>query len=149
MVIDDRLLKIIQKRFNYNDNEIKEFNDNPRNEELLSLQKELSNKIIVLEVVKSKGCNSQHKIGDKIYFDAAGNILTDLCPKKICSYSLNSALMMVYAANEMLFAGIDPNGMRFKRSSCFDVGIDCGGWGNIVLELSVIDKDEILKINDI
>ncbi len=57
--------------------------------------------------------------------------------------------MMVYAANEMLFAGIDPNEMRFKRSSCFDVGIDCGGWGNIVLELSVIDKDEILKINDI
>jgi len=149
MVIDDRLLKIIQKRFNYNDNEIKEFNDNPRNEELLSLQKELSNKIIVLEVVKSKGCNSQHKIGDIIYFDVAGNILTDLCPKKICSYSLNSALMMVYAANEMLFAGIDPNEMRFKRSSCFDVGIDCGGWGNIVLELSVIDKDEILKINDI
>lgn len=149
MVIDDRLLKIIQKRFNYNDNEIKEFNDNPRNEELLSLQKELSNKIIVLEVVKSKGCNIQHKIGDKIYFDAIGNILTDLCPKKICSYSLNSALMMVYAANEMLFAGIDPNEMRFKRSSCFDVGIDCGGWGNIVLELSVIDKDEILKINDI
>lgn len=149
MVIDDRLLKIIQKRFNYNDNEIKEFNDNPRNEELLSLQKELSNKIIVLEVVKSKGCNSQHKIGDKIYFDAVGNILTDLCPKKICSYSLNSALMMVYTANEMLYAGIDPNEMRFKRSSCFDVGIDCGGWGNIVLELSVIDKDEILKINDI
>lgn len=149
MVIDDRLLKIIQKRFNYNDNEIKEFNDNPRNEELLSLQKELSNKIIVLEVVKSKGCNSQHKIGDKIYFDAVGNILTDLCPKKICSYSLNSALMMVYTANEMLYAGIDPKEMRFKRSSCFDVGIDCGGWGNIVLELSVIDKDEILKINDI
>ena len=95
MAIDDRLLKIIQKKFNYNYNEIEEFRKNPRNEELLSLQKELSKKIIVLEVVKSKGCNSQHKIGDKFYFDAVGNLLTDLCPKKICSYSLNSALMMV------------------------------------------------------
>ena len=92
MGIDPRLLKIIQKRFNYSDDEIKEFENNPRNEELLALQEEIFNKIIVLEVVKSKGCNSRHKAGDKFYFDAVGNLLTDLCPSKIFSYSLNSAL---------------------------------------------------------
>jgi hypothetical protein len=51
MGIDPRLLKIIQKRFNYSDDEIKEFENNPRNEELLALQEEIFNKIIVLEVV--------------------------------------------------------------------------------------------------
>ncbi|MBN1397215.1 MAG: TIGR04076 family protein [Bacteroidetes bacterium] len=148
MTIDERFLRIIQKRFNYSDDEVKKFADDPRNEELLSLQKKLSEKIIVLEVVRSKGCNSNHNVGDKFYFDAFGNLLTGLCPKKICSYSLNSALMMVYTANEMLYAGIDPNTMRFKRSSCFDVGINCGGWGNIVLELSVKDKNSVLRDNE-
>jgi len=140
MGTNERLLKLIQHRFNYTDEELKVFSEEPRNQELLTMKNELDKKLIVLEVVKSKGCNSDHKTGDKFYFDAVGNLLTELCPKKICGYSLSSALLMVYAANEMIYAGFDPNKMKFRRSSCFDVGIECGGWGNIVLELSVIDK---------
>jgi len=66
--------------------------------------------------------------------------LGPVCPKKICGYSLNAALMMIFAANEMLLAGMDPNGIRFKRASCFYVGLECGGWGRIVLELRVEEK---------
>ncbi len=141
MAIDRRLLKILQRRFGYDDKDIQAFAENPRNEELLAFQQKLAGKRIVLTVVESKGCNSMHKAGDKLVFDAVGNLLTELSPKKICGYSLNSALMMVYAANEMLFAGLDPNTMRFRRSSCFDAGIECGGWGRIVLELSVVDAE--------
>ncbi len=138
--IDDRILNIIQKRFGYDAEEIKEFSKNPRNIELISKNKEYDSKYIVLEVVESKGCNSNHKIGDKFYFDFAGNILTELSPNKICSYSLNSSLMLVFTANEMIYAGIDPNEIKFKRASCFDVGIECGGWGRIVLELKIENK---------
>ena len=45
--------------------------------------------------------------------------------------------MLVYAANELLYAGVDPNNMKFKRANCFDVGLECGGWGRVVLELKV------------
>ena len=138
--INEIVLKVIQKRFGYNKEEIELFKNNPRNMEFIERNKEFSKKLIVLKVVESKGCNSNHKVGDKFYFDYAGNILTDLCPRKICGYSLNGALMMVFAANEMIFAGADPNEIRFKRANCFDVGIECGGVGKIVLELSVEDK---------
>ena len=138
--VDEIVLQIIQKRLGYNKEEFELFKSNPRNIELIARYKELSKNNIVLKVVESKGCNSNHKVGDKFYFDYAGNILTDLCPSKICGYSLNSALMMVFAANEMIFAGVDPNKIRFKRASCFDVGIECGGVGRIVLELSIEDK---------
>jgi hypothetical protein len=47
---------------------------------------------------------------------------------------------MVFAANEMLYAGVDPNEMRFRRAGCFDVGLQCGGWGRVVLELRVEDR---------
>lgn len=138
--IDDRIMKVIQKRLGYDDSEIELFNNNPRNAEIISKARELKDKLIVLEVVESKGCNSNHNVGDKFYFDFVGNILTEMCPSKVCGYSLNAALMMVFTANEMLFAGMDPNQINFKRASCFDVGIECGGWGRIVLELKVEDK---------
>ncbi len=138
--ITNMILQVIQKRFGYNNEELETFKNNPRNIELIARNKDFSKKLIVLKVVESKGCNSNHQIGDKFYFDFAGNILTELCPKKICGYSLNSALMMVFTAGEMIFAGVNPNEIRFNRASCFDVGIECGGWGRIVLELSVEDK---------
>lgn len=44
------------------------------------------------------------------------------------------------AANELFYAGVDPNGMRFRRVGCFDVGVRCGGWGHIVMELKMEDR---------
>jgi uncharacterized repeat protein (TIGR04076 family) len=134
---DDRVFKIIQKRFGYNDNDMDNFKKDPRNIELINRSKEFNKTRFILEVVESKGCNSNHKVGDRFYFDYAGNLLTEMCPNRVCGYSLNSAMMMIFAANEMLYAGVDPDEIRFKRSSCFDVGIECGGWGNIVLELKI------------
>jgi predicted rRNA methylase YqxC with S4 and FtsJ domains len=46
----------------------------------------------------------------------------------------------VSAGNELFHAGVDPNGMKFKRAACIDVGVQCGGWGRIVLELGVRDR---------
>ena len=91
--IDKRLLKIIKKRFQYDDEEIELFKNDPRNVELIKRQKDFAETRFILEVVESKGCNSNHRIGDKFYFDFAGNILTELCPPRICGYSLNSAMM--------------------------------------------------------
>lgn len=140
MSFEDRKWKMIQRHLGYSDQEMVVFKDDPRNEEVLNKAGDITNKTIILEVVESHGCNSKHKVGDRFYFDAFGNLLTELCPKKVCGYSLNAALMMVFTANEMLFAGIDPNTIRFKRAGCFDVGLECGGWGRIVLELHVVDK---------
>jgi uncharacterized repeat protein (TIGR04076 family) len=134
---DDRVFKIIKKRLGYNDKDLDNFKKDPRNIELINRSKEFNKTRFILEVVESKGCNSNHKVGDRFYFDYAGNLLTEMCPNRVCGYSLNSAMMMIFAANEMLYAGVDPDEIRFKRSSCFDVGIECGGWGNIVLELKI------------
>jgi uncharacterized repeat protein (TIGR04076 family) len=142
MKVDDRMWKIVQRHLGYSDAEMTIFKENPRNAEVLSKSSVLRDKTIILEVVESHGCNSRHHVGDKFYFDGAGNLLTALCPKKVCGYSLSAALMMVFTANEMLYAGVDPNQIRFKRAGCFDVGLECGGWGRIVLELRVEDRIE-------
>jgi uncharacterized repeat protein (TIGR04076 family) len=132
--------QIMQNRLGYNEGEMKEFRDNPRNEDILSRVPDLINKTIIAEVVDSHGCNSQHKVGDKFHFDSAGNLLTALSPKRICVYALSAVTLQIFTATEFLYAGVDPNQMRFKRAACFDVGIACGGWGRVVLEIRVEDR---------
>jgi uncharacterized repeat protein (TIGR04076 family) len=132
--------KVMKERLGYTDEEMKTFKDNPRNEEVISKAPALLNKTIVVEVVAAQGCNSQHRIGDKFYFDGAGNLLTTRCPKKVCIYALSASASMIFAVGELFLAGVDPNEMRFRRAACFDIGVQCGGWGRIVLELSARDR---------
>jgi uncharacterized repeat protein (TIGR04076 family) len=137
MKADEALWGSIQKHFSYSDEEMKIFMDNPRNQDVLAKASLFANKTIIFEVVESHGCNSQHKAGDRICFDGAGNLLTKLSPGRICIYALNAAAGLIFAAGELLMAGVDPNEMRFKRTGCFDVGVKCGGWGRIVMECRV------------
>jgi uncharacterized repeat protein (TIGR04076 family) len=130
----------MQRHLGYSDEEIKIFKENPRNSEVLDKRSVMMNKTLILEVVESQGCNSQHRVGDKFFFDGAGNLLNESSPKKICVFSLSSAATLIFTASEMIYAGVDPNEIRFKRTGCFDVGLACGGWGRIVLELRVEDR---------
>ena len=132
--------KIIQNRLGYNDEEMKKFQNNPRNADILSKVPDLISKTIIAEVVESHGCNSQHKIGDKFCFDSAANLLAALSPKRICVYALYAIVPQIFAATEFLYAGVDPNEMRFKRAACYDVGIECGGWGRVVIEIRVEER---------
>ncbi len=140
MKVNKETWDLIQKHLGYNDEEMKLFKENPRNAVVMSKAPELMNKTIVFEVVESHGCNSGHKVGDKFYFDGAGNLLTKLSPKKICIYALEPLAKYIFASNELVYSGADPNSVQFNRTTCFDVGVQCGGWGKIVLEGRVEDR---------
>jgi hypothetical protein len=55
--------KFIKKRLGYTDGEMKKFRENPRNVNVLSNAPELRKKEIIVGIVDSRGCNSQHKRG--------------------------------------------------------------------------------------
>jgi len=146
MKLDEKTWKGVQQHLGYNDEEMKQFRENPRNEDVLSKTDVMLNKTIVAEIIESHGCDSGHKVGDKIYFDGRGiSLLTKLGPSRICIFALHSVALAMPALAELLYAGINPNEMRFKRFGCPDVGVQCGGWGHIVMELSVEDRDKISK----
>jgi uncharacterized repeat protein (TIGR04076 family) len=140
MKLDEATRNVIQKHFDYTDEEMKAFVEDPRNADVLSKTPLFASKTIVFEVVDSHGCNSQHKVGDRLVFDGAGNLLSKRSPDKVCIYALNAASGLIFAAGELLMAGVDPNEMRFKRTGCFDVGVKCGGWGRIIMECKVEDR---------
>ena len=124
----NEIFEMMEKHLGYTDEEVKLFRENPRNADVLSKTPDLMNKTIVIEVIESTGCNSQHKVGDKFYFDGAGNLITKMNPKRVCCFALQSMGGLIFGAHELFYAGVDPNKMRFKRTGCPDVGINCGGW---------------------
>jgi uncharacterized repeat protein (TIGR04076 family) len=130
----------VQKHFAYSDEEMEQFKNDPRNVDVLMKTPEFQGKTIVAEVVESHGCNSQHKVGDKFYLDGAGNLISKLCPGRMCIYAVSALQNAVFGMGELLMAGVDPNEMRFKRTACFDVGLQCGGWGRVVMEVRAEDR---------
>jgi len=141
MKLDEKTWKDVQQHLGYNDEQMKQFRENPRNEDVLSKTDVMLNKTIVAEIIESHGCDSGHKVGDKIYFDGRGiSLLTKLGPSRICIFALHSVALAMPALSELIYAGVDPNQMRFKRFGCVDVGIKCGGWGHIAMELRVEDR---------
>ena len=139
-MINEEIKSFIQEHLGYTDEEMKIFLENPKNIKILAKAPKIMNKTIVIEVMKSHGCNSQHKVGDKFYFDGMGNLLTKLCPKRICISALSAVEKLIYTSTALIYAGADPNEMEFNRVGCSDVGLQCGGWGNIVMEIRVEDR---------
>jgi len=140
IMINEEIKSFIQKHLGYTNEEMKIFLDNPKNIEILAKAPKIMNKTIVIEVIKSHGCNAQHKVGDKLYFDGMGNLLTKLCPKRICISALSAVEKLIYISTALSYAGADPNEMEFNRVGCSDVGLQCGGWGNIAMEIRVEDR---------
>ncbi len=60
----------------------------------------------------------------------------------MCIYAVSALKHTVFAAGELLCAGIDANEMKFRRTGCFDVGVECGGWGRIVMEVRTEDRNK-------
>jgi hypothetical protein len=58
---------------------------------------------------------------------------------------LHAITPQLFTANELLLAGVNPNEMRFKRAACFDVGLECGGWGRIIMEIRVEDRKKAFE----
>lgn len=132
--------RVIKGHLGYSQEELELFKGNPRNEAVLDKGRDVQNKRIIIEVVESHGCNSQHKVGDKFIFDGAGNLLKMENPERVCVFALNAATSLIFAASELFYADVDQNQMRIRRSGCFDVGVGCGSCGKVVVELSMTAK---------
>ncbi len=135
----------IQKHLGYSDEEMELWKANPRNQEAIQTAPELMKKTIIVEVVEAHGCSSLHKVGQKFYFDGGGNLLSKLNPKRICIFALSQMERLIFAAQELFYAGLNPNEMRIKRGGCFDIGLKCGGWGRIIFELKFEDRSKVIK----
>lgn len=144
--IPEGVWALMQQHLGYSDEEMKLFKENPRNARVLAVAGDMRRRTIVFEVVESRGCNSQHQVGTRFFYTGDGNLITRMAPPKICAYAMPVMTQAIYGMQELWYAGVDPNSLAFRRCGCFDVGVRCGGWGHMVLEARVMDREDAEKL---
>jgi hypothetical protein len=93
-------------------------------------------------VVQARHCNSGYKAGDRFILDIDGNFISKLCPKRLCVYATSQLAVPVALINERFSEELEGNGFHFMRQvRCLDVGAECGGYGGIMMKISVIPRN--------
>jgi uncharacterized repeat protein (TIGR04076 family) len=132
----------MQLHLGYSDEELETFKNDPRNQKIMARVPDLMSKTVIFEVVQSHGCNVGHKMGDQFPFAAVGYMLAHKGPKKVCPYLVSAMARLLWVIQERIYEGLDPRPV-FHRGHCEDVGIDCGGWGRVVIEAKIVDRQTV------
>jgi uncharacterized repeat protein (TIGR04076 family) len=143
MKIDDGMWKLVGDQLSLSAEELKTLKENPKYQRLLARMPKLLGTAIFADVVSSHACFSGHAVGDRLVFDGFGNLIRDKNPEKVCIYALHAVTPLVFAAFELMYAEKDPEEMLFRTAGCFDVGVACGGVGNIKLRISAVEMDSL------
>lgn len=99
---------------------------------------------IIAEVTKSRHCNTGYKAGDRFVLDVDGNFIAKLCPKRLCVYLVSQLVIPVALINERLSEGLPPGDFHFMREvRCPDTGVECSGYGEVMLRVSVVPRDSL------
>jgi uncharacterized repeat protein (TIGR04076 family) len=141
-VEDNKFLKRFGARVGYTQAEMQQFQaGDPRLRQIENLARVAARYSIQAEVVQARNCNSGYRPGDRFILDVDGNFIAKLCPPRLCVYALAQLMVPVALINERLSEGLDPNRFHFMHQvRCPDMGVDCGGYGEVVLEVKVIPR---------
>ncbi len=141
---DEGMLAFLKDMLGYTDAEWETWKSNPRNLRIADNVMNVSKYKVVAEVVKSSGCGAGHKEGDRIIFGGDGTLLCRESPERVCCGLLSPVNPIVGSVLDKICEGEDPTRIAFNRVHCVDVGVDNGGWGEVVVEVKV---EEIKKFS--
>jgi uncharacterized repeat protein (TIGR04076 family) len=140
--MSEKLIKRYGERVGYTESEIEKFYEGGhRIRQVSRLSRAAAKYSIQAEVVNAKNCNSGHAAGQQFILDVDGNFISKLCPKKMCVYLISQLAVPVALINERLSEDLEPNDFHFMRYiRCPDTGIDCYGYGEVMLKVQVVPR---------
>ena len=134
---DEATLNFFKEMLGYTEAQWETWKSNPRNLKIVENAQEIPKYKLIAEVTNSYGCAAGHKVGDKIVFGGGGALLCKESPEKICFGLLHPLTGFAGTILDKLCLGDDPTRMAFNKVHCVDVGVDNGGWGEVVAEVKV------------
>ena len=92
---------------------------------------------MVAEVVEANNCLAGHKKGDKYVFSASGFLLPDESTvPRLCLWAIAPMLPFMHIVYDRLAEGLDdPSPKGWDSVHCADVGLDCGGVGQVLFKV--------------
>ena len=134
---DDAMLTYLREMLGYTDAQWETWKSNPRNLKMADNLMDVMKYKVVAEVTSAYGCGAGHKVGDRIVFGGDGTLLCKENPERVCVGLLSPVNPIVGGVLDKICNGEDPTKMAFNKVHCIDVGVDHGGWGEVVVEVKV------------
>ena len=132
---ESRLWAALQRHMGYTDEQMEKFRADPMRVKMVRDTPQFNTHRIIAEVIHSENCHAQHKVGDKLIMNGNGQFLTELCPPKICVWAAAALGAPVNVIFDRFVSQLDPNDMLFNVVQCGDIGLECGGWGKILMKV--------------
>ena len=136
---EDKMVRVWQhfkEVMDYSDDDLAKFKANPKYIQMMNTPAFRTHRIVV-EVIQSHGCVCRHRVGQRLVLSGNGALIRDECPAIMCIGLVSQLPKIISAIFERFVAGLDPNGILVDTIGCYDVGIDCGGWGKVVAKVHV------------
>ena len=133
-----KISKEMQEKYGYSDEQAESLNEGQA-----KLVGEIGGVLdyrIIAEVVRSENCISGHNVGDKFVMNGAGQLLPEECTNKnrLCMFAVGKLTHAAAIVFDRIMSGQDPtSGSVFEVMRCEDVGVENGGWGEIVMKIRV------------
>jgi uncharacterized repeat protein (TIGR04076 family) len=126
-----------KKIWGWTDEQIKSLS--PKHQRLIEKGDEFRKWRVVAEVLEAKNCIAGLKKGDKYIFHGSGFLLPEesTCPK-ICLWALTSFVPFSFMLYDRIGQGDDPSEFWIDRVKCLDVGVERGGYGEVLFRMYCI-----------
>ncbi len=133
----EKIWNRFQQHMGYTDAEMRVFRSDPLKVRMVTESPAFVKSRIVAEVIESHGCHAGHRVGQRFVMDGNGQLITRECPEKMCVFAVAALESPVNKIYERFISRSDPTNQRTEVVQCHDVGLDKGGWGKVLMRVSV------------
>jgi len=135
----------VQTIMGYSDNELEIFKNQPRTIKIVSRLSGLKEASVIFEVKKVHGCIAGHKKGDFFVFPNAGSMDLQNSSPQLCPFLMPPMTRIMWVLQERVWEDLDPLPL-YASGQCDDVGLDCDGWGRVLVEARIMKPDEVKSL---
>ncbi len=138
MTSNQEMLEGLKQQLGYTDAQWELWKSNLKNLKIAGALAESQKYRLVAEVIKSHNCGVGHKEGDKLIFTGDGCFAAKEPPGPVCLAALGPLIPMVNTEIiNNIMGGNDPRDVVWDAVHCNDVGIENGGWGEVLMKIRV------------
>jgi hypothetical protein len=136
--VPEEMWQGIKEIMGYSDKELEVFKNQPRTKKIIGRLEGLNKASVIFEVKKSHGCIAGHKQGDHYVFPNGGSMDMKSSSPSLCPFLMPPMARIMWILQERVWEGLHPLPL-YATGQCDDVGLECNGWGRVVIEARILD----------
>jgi len=147
--LDPMLVEGMKKFIGYSDEDI--LKSTWRQHKSWKAQYKLNEWFLVADIVEVHNCGARNKVGDRYVIQSATSLIPEESTVRfLCTGAIQNISPLGFILYERLAEGLDPRTFAANEYTwCMDTGIECGGYGRILMKCSFQHVSEFKSMKDV